>query len=447
MKAIVPFAAKLITSILAVVYTYYVSKHLDKEFFGTYSSMLAITFVLSLITDWGFNVFGSQMIAQKLSHSEKIEFIHEAIYTKFWLCVFCSIIYLVICLFSSNGLYYLMGLPILFFGFLNSEWIARGLMQPQVAGYRQLIFSILNVCIFYLIYYFNFPKLINFIAYSLNSLISFLIIIPLIKNEINFSAFFKSKQFVLKNIRVKTTSIFFFGYVLNNLVYTSGILLLTFLSTDTVVGTYSSFYNVFATVIAPAAIAFSLFNPKKHVLSDNEFYKNYYLVMLSVILFGIVFYLKGDLFYHVFYPKNFEYNTQLNVFAAIAFVLYCIENMFVVNTIFNNSPKKYLKINLLGLSVLLISWFIFYSSNQVSAISAFKALVIAQAAMIVFSFFYYPKLAYYLKGKKLFSILLLICLAVVINFQFNGLLQYFLLATVALLAVIKTYPIIKNLYQ
>ena len=142
MKSIIPFVVRVISSLLAVVSNYILARHLGIAVFGIYSGMLSVVFIINLITDWGFNSYGSQMLAQQ-QESSKSMFITKALSFKITLSIVFSFFYLIFCFVKFGGnWYYLLGTPLILLSFLNPEWICRGVLMPHLASYRQLIFRL-----------------------------------------------------------------------------------------------------------------------------------------------------------------------------------------------------------------------------------------------------------------------------------------------------------------
>ncbi len=440
MKAIIPFIVRVLTAMIAVVSNYFVSLVLGVEFFGLYSSMLSITFVLGLFSDWGLSVYGAQLLA---SSEDKKEFINQSLNLKFWLCLICIIPYLWFCFENKEHFILLItGLPIIILSFLNPEWIARGLMKPNTAAYRQLLFSVLNVSCFLLIYYLSLPKIVVFISYTFNTIFSFTIIYQYLKKIEFFGIIFNKNPFEILN----KTTFYFGGYLANNLVYTTGAIMLTLFGTNETMGIYSSYYNIFATIIAPAAITFGLFNPKVKIITKELFYKDYISVMLFVIVVGIVFYLNGNFFYNIFYPKSFIYYSNINSLACFTFIFYCLENIFVVNSILIKKPKTYLMKNLAGIAVVIICWIYLIISKNINVENAFRVLLFAQIVMFGIGLILYSNLISYLKKMDILLFIILILVGVVSKVYFNNSFNFLLLFFIVLIASLKMLKVLRKLY-
>src|SRR4051812_44877835 len=137
MKSLIPFAARFISAVLAIVSTFYLTRILGVQLFGTYSAMLSATFFFNLFTDWGFNLYGAQMLAGQANNFERGKFLIQAISLKAILSLVFSGLYLVMSMFFfENTFFFLLGLPIILFSFLNPEWVCRGVMLPHFVGYR-----------------------------------------------------------------------------------------------------------------------------------------------------------------------------------------------------------------------------------------------------------------------------------------------------------------------
>lgn len=447
MKSIIPFVVRIIASFLAVISNYILAKHLGIAVFGIYSGMLSVVFIINLITDWGFNSYGSQMLAQQQDSSAKSMFVTNALSFKFTLSISFSIFYVVFCLirFGDNW-YYLLGTPLILFSFLNPEWICRGILKPQMASYRQLMFAALNILFFAAASFLHLPKLIIFVLYSFNTISSFAIILFFIKKHLPFTLNAKKNIHISRKDMLKSTSMYFYGYLVNNVNYTAGIIVLTIFSIPESVGQYSSYYNIFSTVVSPIVIVYSLFAPKRIELSNAQFFNGYYKTLINVLAIGVIFYINGAVLYKLFYPKNFIFNYNINALAGGVFVMYCLENMFAVNAIFSNEPKIYFRINVLGLVANTLCFGYLITTKQLSAQSGFASLLISQIVMFCASLYNYKNLLKYLLNKEVLTVALLILTLVAVLFIGIAILVYILSGIILIALSLRTFFLIKNLY-
>ena len=428
-----------------MVSNYILARHLGIAVFGIYSGMLSVVFIINLITDWGFNAYGSQMLAQQ-QESSKSMFITKALSFKIVLSIFFSVIYLIFCFvkFGSNW-YYLLGTPLILLSFLNPEWICRGILMPHLASYRQLIFSVFNICCFALVYFLRLPKIMVFLLYGFSMISSCWMILMLVKKHLPFRLLDTQGVFDNKEI-LKNTSMYFYGYLVNNVNYTGGIIVLTIFSIPETVGAYSSYYTIFSTVVSPIIIVYGLFAPKVSSLPAQQFYTKYFKTVINVLAVGTILYINGGILYGLFYPKTFLFNHVTNILVSAVFVMYCLENMFTVNAILVNEPKIYFRINLLGLVVNALCFCYLIASHNLSAQSAFISLLVSQVLMFVVSSYSYSHLLKYLFNKEtLFVVIVLIGL---IGSQFAGSVKLvYTLSGLALTIVsLRTFFLIKNLY-
>lgn len=446
MKSIIPFIVRVVASFLAVISNYILAKYLGKAVFGIYSGMLSVVFIINLITDWGFNSYGSQMLAQQNNKEEKSLFVTNVISFKLLLSIFFSVIYLGICLIKfTDNWYYLLGTPLILFSFLNPEWICRGFLMPQMASYRQLIFAIANILFFSAAYFLHLPSIVVFILYSFNTIISCSIILFFVKKDFPFKLF--NTKNVLNNRDIhRSTSMYFYGYLLNNVNYTGGIIVLTFFSIPEVVGTYSSYYNIFSTVVSPIVIVYGLFAPKVATFAKNQFYSGYFKTIISVLAIGVVFYINGGILYKIFYPKAFVFDSAINYLAAGVFVMYCLENLFAANAIFSNKPKVYFTINLVGLLANAICFCYLIATKNLSAQTAFASLFISQVIMFFSSLYSYSNLLKYFLNKETLAIVTLLIILGIIQVAHLAILIYVLSAIMLVWMGLRTFYLIKNLY-
>lgn len=447
MKSILPFLVRFSASFFAIFTNYIVAKHLTLHLYGVYSSMLSLTYLFNIFTDWGFNSFGSQMIAQLNSYSKRNLFITQAISFKILLSVIFSIVYLIFCFYTfERNSYLLFGLPIILFSFLNFEWITRGFLLPELSSYRQLLFSFLNIAIFYFIYYFKLPKYLMFIFYSFNVIFShtYLYLIFAKKQR---TTFLNKRLLRPKFEFVANTSLYFYGFLINNLNYLMGAVVLTFFSTPNNVGLYASFYNLFSTLVAPVVIAYSLFSPKFHLLTNEQYFSKYFKVISFLIVSGIIFYINGRFFYNLFYPNSFIFKSNINILMCGIFIMYCLENSVNINYILDRNPKKYFIVNVIGaiIGITSFSFLIIYKTLNVE--SALFTLLFIQLAMFLISMLEYKHLARYFKSKQTYMLLCaiigLFCLSI---FDVANITILILSGITLAIAGFFTFNELKNLY-
>jgi O-antigen/teichoic acid export membrane protein len=386
LKSLIPFLNKVITSFLAVITNYVVAKHLGIEDFGIYSSVFSLTFILNLFSDWGINLYGPQRLANSL---KKEEFIVTANSFKFALSILCTLLFLLISLFQKNYTFFLVSIPLVAFNYLNPEWVAKGMLHPHIASYRQLVFSILNLVLVLLLHYFKASSFFIIIAYVTSTLISYLI----------FALYYKSYGIFKINLKLpifrffKDTKTIFFGFLLNNLIYSLGIILLNnFGSSGKEAGVFSSYYSIFTNVVAPIMIVFSLIAPlvdSTNGSSTKKYFKIFNQLILLFIVIGIVFYTYNNLFYNILFPSSFQFNDELNKISSLNFMLFCVEQLVVAKFILVNEKRRYLIINIIGSSIFIITWFICLISNvNISAKTVMLIMAISQLSMIVYGFIF-----------------------------------------------------------
>lgn len=447
MKSIIPFAARVISALIAIISTYYLTRILGVELFGVYSAMLSATFFFNLFTDWGFNLYGAQMLAGFPTHQEKESFLKGVLTLKLILSVIFSLVYFIMALFVfKNGLLYLLGLPLILLSFLNPEWVCRGTMLPHFVGFRQLIFSGLNIIGFILIFYAKFPPILGFILNTLNTILSFLIIIAGIKRKTKLS--FTTAPFKELNPMklLKRSSLYFYGFLLNNMNYVSGVILLAIFLNSKATGAYSSYYNILTNVITPVVITYSLFAPKLAVLNDEGVLKKYYTVIGYIILAGFVFFLNFKFFYNLFYPSSFTFQPEITIIVALVFVFFCAEYLFVINSIFLNEPKSYFLINLLGLVINFSLSFYFIFSKQFSVYNSYVCLLLSQIAMCVYAIGKWPKLIFNFSFKDSLFCVASLLIILIAHFSLSIFYVIFISFVIISVAAVKVILLLKNLY-
>jgi PST family polysaccharide transporter len=447
MKSVIPFASRLVSAVLAIVSTFYLTRILGVQLFGTYSAMLSATFFFNLFTDWGFNLYGAQMLAVQTDSLERGKFLMEAISLKALLSAVFSGLYLVMAIFFfENTFFFLLGLPIILFSFLNPEWVCRGVMLPHFVGYRQLIFSVLNVVAFILVYFAKLPRSLTFALYTANTLVSFIIIIFLLtKNKL---LYFRPLKFSATNslILLKRTSLYFYGFLLNNLNYTAGIIILEVFLNSRAAGVYSSYYNIFSNLVTPVIITYSLFAPKMGILPDKTLLIKYYTIIGYIVLAGFFFFLNFRFFYDLFYPRSFNFEPEITIVVALVFIFYCLEYLFVIHSVFINDPKFYFLVNVVGILINISIVFYLLYSHQLSVRNSFLCLLTSQIGMSIFAIVKWPKLVFNFSFKDVSFCLLSLIVISTVHFTLPALYASLISLVLIGAAALRAVSLIKNLY-
>jgi PST family polysaccharide transporter len=447
MKSVVPFASRLVSAVFAVISTFYLTRILGVQAFGTYSAMLSATFFFNLFTDWGFNLYGPQMLAGHANSLERGKFLLGAISLKAILSAVFSGLYIVMAIFFfQNTFFFLLGLPIILFSFLNPEWVCRGVMLPHFVGYRQLIFSVLNVVAFLLIYFSKLPPFLAFTLYTTNTLISFIIIIFLLKKSDVFYnrpiKFHASSSLSL----LKRTSLYFYGFLLNNLIYTAGIVVLEIFLNSGAAGVYSSYYNIFTNLVTPVFITYSLFAPKMGLSPNKALLANYYSIIGYIVVGGFVFFLNFKFFYELFYPGSFSFDPEITLVVALVFIFYCLEYVFVIHAVFINDARSYLFINVVGVVVnFSIAIYLLYF-HQLSVLNSFLCLLTSQICMTIFAIAKWPRLVFKFSAKHVSLCLLSLLLITAAHFTLPALYASLVSIVVIGAAALRAVNLLKNFY-
>lgn len=387
------------------------------------------------------------MLAASAGDVEKQSFLTEAVILKIVLCVILSLLYLgfVIFVFHDEFLY-LLGLPLILFSFLNPDWVCRGLMLPHFVGYRQLIFAVANIIGFIFLYHSKLPHFLAFVIYTANTIFSFLIVIsfitPKLKLPIKLVDFKNSTPSKL----LKRTSFYFYGFILNNINYTAGVILLDIFLDSQAAGSYSSYYNIFTNLVTPVVITYNLFAPKIDGITDKALFKKYYATMCYILLGGCLFFLNFKFFYTLFYPSSFTFQPQVTVVVALVFAFYCLEYLFVINSIFYRQPKSYFLINLFGIVINIVGNFYFIYTHQFSVRNSFICLLLSQVVMSAVGINRWPKTIFFFPLKDLCFCLFSLLIVLFIYFHLPVICASVISVLILSVATFRVVSLLKNLY-
>ena len=152
-------------------------------------------------------------------------------------------------------------------------------------------------------------------------------------------------------------------------------------------------------------------------------------------------------FFYLFYPKNFTFNSKTNALAGIVFVLYCLENLFVISAILDKKPIIYFRSNAVALLTGIICYTIVILTKNLNEQTCLICLAIMQFAMCLVSILTYKNLFVYFNNNIIIGLGFVSIILLVVNFLNISLYLTLGLSLVLLFfAGCKVFGVLKNLY-
>jgi O-antigen/teichoic acid export membrane protein len=381
------YVAKGITTSSTLIVTVFVAKVSGVEFFGVFNLLLTLTFILNLVSDWGFPMYGPAEMNAHVSPEEKRTYLDKVNHFRFGLSLAISVIYLVCLLLFYRHYFHLLvwGVLIVSSNFFNSDWVSRGYHLNEVSAIRQVVNAILNLVFVISIYYFKLPVISVFITYSVSIVTSYLVgVILLQKRNGNTYFAFRGWSFMFRHFpEVFTKTKYpFLGLLLFNIVYSLNVPLMAKFSLPYEASLYSSYYTIFSSAAALLLITQDVYLPQFRHDAKQLFFSKYSTVLAVASLMFIIVLLLIPFYYQYLFPASFRVDDRLtSLFVLLAFFFFL--RIFIVNSaLLTNEHKKFYMSNVVGFISYAVYSVVMIVTGSVTAINCVAGLLVSEAMVI-----------------------------------------------------------------
>ncbi len=382
----------------------YLVRVLGVENFGIFSFATAVVAFFPAITDYGFNFSATREISiNKLNKKELIK-IYSSVMTLKIVLMFVSLAILCLMItfipkFNEHFLVYLLCYGVVLGQVLFPVWFFQGMEQMQFITIVNVFSKVLSaICIFIFIKNPNDIYLVP-VFMSLGAIFGGMYSLYLISKDFGISFKLQSINELKKHL--KGGSNLFFTSFLSTLLTSSGVLVLGFYASNTLVGAYSAIEKLFRAIVglflpitqALYPISCQKLNSKNLVDSRGYFKKIFLIMLFLTFSTAVLVYCFSNNIIELFYGSNmlkFTYILQVMMFWLIFSVMNNIIGIQYLSA--KRKDQFYLMAFILGaLSTVLLNFVLipkFLIDGIVSAMIVGE--IILTLAMIVL-----------IKGKKL----------------------------------------------
>lgn len=270
----------------------YLVRVIGIEKFGILALATAVVAFFAVVTDYGFNFTATREISLFKSNKEELIKIYSSVMTlKIVLMVLSffifSILVFLIPKLYSNTIIYLLSYGVVVGQVLFPVWFFQGMERMQFITIVNILSKTLStICIFIFINkpedFYLVPMLL-----SLGSIIGGLYSLYLIHKDFEVHFSFQSKKELVKHL--KGGSNLFFTSFLSTLLTSSGIIILGFYATNSIVGAYSAIEKLFRAIVgifSPITQALYPVSCKQLNVLDQKisvrYIKKLFIIMLSL---------------------------------------------------------------------------------------------------------------------------------------------------------------------
>lgn len=293
----------------------YLVRVLGVDNFGIFSFATAIVAFFAVITDYGFNFSATREISVNKFDKTEITKIYSSVMTLKIILMLLS--FLILCImvffipkFNDNLLIYLLCYGVVLGQVLFPVWFFQGMEQMQFITVVNVFSKILStVCIFIFI---NDPNDLYLVPVfmSLGAIIGGIYSLRLISKEFGISFKIQSRGELERHL--KGGGNLFLTSFLSTLLTSSGILVLGFYASNTVVGIYSAIEKIFRAVVglfAPITQALYPISCQKlntgNIADSRKYFKKiFYIIFLLTLITAILICFLSNVIIDFFYGIN-----------------------------------------------------------------------------------------------------------------------------------------------
>jgi O-antigen/teichoic acid export membrane protein len=435
-------AAKVVSTVLALVGIGFITRYLGKEGFGDYSTILAFFFFFGALADLGLYAVSTREISRPGSNEEEI--LGNVFSIRIASSLLIVLISFLLALFLPYPPLVKIGIVISAFSYVFSSGysVLIGLFQKRLAmdkvAIGELVGKIFQVAFIVLAVKLNLGFLAIIGTLLLNMIVSFLIVYLWSRRYLKFRPAFQFpvwKKFLKESYPVGISAVIVFAY------FKLDTILLSVLKTSADVGIYNAAYKVlenisffpamFVGLVMPIMSRYIFHEREKFELVANKTFK-VFLVITVPIFVGTVFLAGGII--RLIGGSGFAESVRVLQLLAAAMVFIFFGNFFT-NVIIAGSLQKKLMGILLFCAVFNVSLNLFliprFSYLGAAATSSLTELFV----VLLSGFIAWKNLKYFPSLEKIFPILIS-GLGMAFVFFFLRSLPFFFLAALGTLAYI-----------
>ena len=382
----------------------YLVRVLGVDNFGIFSFATAIVAFFAVITDYGFNFSATREISINKFNKKEITKIYSSVMTLKIILMLLS--FLILCImvffipkFNDNLLIYLLCYGVVLGQVLFPVWFFQGMEQMQFITVVNVFSKILStVCIFIFI---NDPNDLYLVPVfmSLGAIIGGIYSLRLISKEFGISFKIQSRGELERHL--KGGGNLFLTSFLSTLLTSSGILVLGFYASNTVVGIYSAIEKIFRAVVglfAPITQALYPISCQKmntgNITDSRKYFKKiFYIIFLLTLITAFLICFLSNVVVELFYGTNMLQYTYILQLMMLWLIFSVMNNIIGIQYLSAKRKDKFYLIAFVvgALSTTLLNFILIpkYLIDGIISAMIFGEILLTLAMVIL------------IKGKKL----------------------------------------------
>lgn len=268
----------------------YLVRILGAEKFGILAFATAIIGYFIVLTDYGFNFTATREISLNSENIEKLnEIFSSVMIIKFILFVISLLLLTILIIFfekfNTDPLLYYLTFGTVLGQVLFPIWFFQGIEQMKYITIINIVAKLLfTIAIFVFVKHSSDYLLVPLLT-SLGAIFAGLYSLYLIRKNFNIKFKFQKLNIILSYLNGGSN--LFFTSTLSNLLVSSGTIILSFVSTNTVVGYYSAVEKLFRAIIGLFAPITQALYPISCRKINEEHTAKSYIKKLAIIIGGI----------------------------------------------------------------------------------------------------------------------------------------------------------------
>jgi PST family polysaccharide transporter len=387
------YGSRLISMVCSFVTNIYLAKTLSVESFGIYNISLNLIFVFLIFTEWGQNLIGTREIAKLNDPFQKRNIINEIISFKTIMAFVMIIVYLVVIFVFYRQFFLVLSLaciqlvvsPFIMdwyfqaerkFGFISFRqvFVAASALGLTIWLVNKPDQSWLSVLLYHATIFIGTILTLTFFIWNYSN----------IRIKLDAPLFFN---------RIKNSGVYFFSVIITSINYSLGPLILGLVNTPAEAAVYSSYYRIFASIVAPALITYNIFLPLLTSNNSHETRKRYIFLLSScalLIVFGAIF--LGKDIYQILYSTKYPFNQTIFIVFVTLIVVHFLNYYFVYLLIASHADRQFFVCFVLGLFVDVVFLATYFVVGKLSAQVIAEGLLISEiVALFTGMYFIYTR--------------------------------------------------------
>ncbi len=361
-----------------------IARNLTVEHYGLFNNVFAVTQIFSIISDYGMSI----LLINECRHLNKNQ-VRKIVSSYFPLKIFMSVIFILLSMIIgffdkevNISLYMFLTIyNIIQFGFINMMYayyrVTDNFKNEAFTKISNVLGFFIGVLVF--LKYKNLNS--SFLPYFLSSVFQFSLLLINIKliSHISFKNFFSNIKDKCKKVFIPGTS-----QVLSTIFTIIPFIFLRLFYNEYWVGIFSASYKIILPLIMLSTILTAVFLPRIDIVDKNlAKIKKISLILISIgFIIGYIFVSKiSESVMSLIYGKAYiDAGESFWILFPLPFISF-ISQLFGNYLIYRKSYKIHMLTSVIGVSILIISFFVIKSYIANPSVSISISLILAESVL------------------------------------------------------------------